>query len=83
MENGFVLLTVKETMWAEMLLDVLKDNHIPCASLPAHGGAGLAIRTGMHARHRIYVAEEYLPQAKDLMDILFSEVAILEEDLPE
>ena len=82
MENGFVLLTVKETMWAEMLLDVLKDNQIPCASLPARGGAGLAIRTGMQAQHRIYVAEEYLPQATDLMDMLFSEVSIVEEDLP-
>lgn len=83
MDNGFVLLTVKETMWAEMLLDVLRDNHIPCAELPAHGGVGLAIRSGVHSRRRIYVAEEYLSQAKDLMDILFSEVAILDEDLPE
>ena len=77
MNNGFVLLTEKEAMWAEMLMEVLKDNDIPCAAEPVYG-AGFTVRTGVKEWLKIYVPEEELEKAKDLYEILFSSESIRE-----
>ncbi len=78
MDSGYVLLIEKEEMWAQMLLQVLKDNQIPCTSLPVYG-AGFALKTGMQDRQKVYVPAEYLPQATELVEALFSDESILEE----
>ena len=82
MHNDYVFLTEKEEMWARMLLEVLKDNQIPCVSLPLYGAA-YALKTGTQDTLRIFVAPDSLQQAQELLDQLFSENSILEEDFPE
>ncbi|MGX8692679.1 MAG: putative signal transducing protein [Clostridia bacterium] len=72
MNGEFALLTEKEAMWAEMLAEVLRDNEIPCTSIPVHG-AGFSMRTGTPERLRIYVPEDRLDQARELMAALFPE----------
>ena len=46
MDNDYVLLAEKEEMWAKMLMEVLEDNGIRCASLPVKG-IGLSMRVGV------------------------------------
>ena len=77
MNGEYVLLIEKEEMWARMLIEILEDNHIPCASLPVHG-AGLSIKTGMQERLKVYVPEECFCQATELLEALFS-AEIVEE----
>ena len=36
MDNGYELLVEKEEMWAQMLMQVLQDNDIPCTALRSH-----------------------------------------------
>ena len=72
MDGKFAVLTEKETMWAEMLLEVLRDHEIPYAQLPVLGAA-FSMRTGTPERLRIYVPEDRLCQAQELMAALFSE----------
>lgn len=70
MNGEFVLLTEKEAMWAEMLMEVLRDNEVPCAAMPVVG-AGFSMRTGTPERLRVYVPEEKLEQAQELLEELF------------
>ena len=71
MDNEYKLLTEKEEMWAQMLMQVLRDNDSPCTALPVHGG-GFVLKTGMQDSLRVYVPAGKLPQATDLMQELFS-----------
>ena len=71
MDNEYKLLTEKEEMWAQMLMQVLRDNDIPCTALPVHGG-GFVLKTGMQDSLRVYVPADKLLQATDLMQELFS-----------
>ncbi|MCR5663859.1 MAG: DUF2007 domain-containing protein [Oscillospiraceae bacterium] len=68
--NQFQLLTEKEAMWAEMLMEVLKDNGVPCTAMPVFG-AGFSMRTGTPERLKIYVPREKIPDAQELMEELF------------
>ena len=70
MDGKFAVLTEKETMWAEMLLEVLRDHEIPYAQLPVLGAA-FSMRTGTPERLRIYVPADQLVQARELMAELF------------
>ena len=70
MDGKFAVLTEIETMWAEMLLEVLRDHEIPYAKLPVLGAA-FSMRTGTPERLRIYVPEDRLCQAQELMAELF------------
>ena len=79
MEDNFAVLTVQESMWAGMLMDVLADNGITATALPVLG-AGLALKTGMQEQLRIYVPREYLPQAQELLDALFNAECDLEDE---
>ena len=54
-----------------MLIEVLNDNNIPSVSRPVLGAA-LVIGTGMHERLRIFVPTEFLQQANELVEELFS-----------
>ena len=62
-----------------MLLDVLKDNGVPCTSLPVHG-AGMALKGGVMEEQKIYVPSNWFARAEELRDTLFSgqEVAFAE-----
>ena len=78
MEHDYVLLTEKEEMWAKMLIEVLEDNHIPCASLPVYGAA-LALKAGKQELLRVYVPSAWLQPATDLLQALFDAEPIEEE----
>ena len=80
MTDGYVLLAEKEEMWARMLMEVLEDNRIPCTAVPVYG-AGFTLKTGTQERLRIFVPRQYLPQAAELLEALFS-AEIIEEELP-
>ena len=79
MNGEYVFLTEKEEMWARMLIQVLEDHHVPCACLPVFG-AGFAAKTGSQDRLKVYVPANCLPQATALMEELFSEDSILEDE---
>ena len=79
MDNGYALLVEKEEMWAQMLMQVLEDNNVPCAALPVYG-AGFAIKTGTQERQKVYVPSENLPQATELLQELFSAEIVQDEE---
>ncbi len=70
MDSKFTLLTEHERMWAEMLIQVLKDHDIPVISEPVLG-AGFSIKTGAKERLKVFVPNEQCETAKDLMQQLF------------
>lgn len=78
MDNEFEFLIEKDAMFAQMLMQVLENNGIPCAAQPVYG-AGFTMRTGVQERLRIFVPAGAMEQAKDLADILFSPESIVEE----
>ncbi len=70
MNTDYELLVVKEKMWADMLMEVLKDNHIPCTALPVHG-AGMTLKTGIQEKLKIYVPSENKVKAEELLSEIF------------
>ena len=70
MNNGYELLAEKESMWAEMLEQVLKDHNIACVAVPVYG-AGLALKAGVQERLKIYVPAESKAGAEELLHELF------------
>lgn len=71
MTNGYKPLAEKEVMFAQMLMQVLQDNDIPCTALPVHG-VGFALKTGTQDRLNVYVPADRLEQASLLVKELFS-----------
>ena len=71
MRNDYELLAELETIWAEMLVQVLKDNAISYTAIPVYG-AGLTLRAGLKERMRIYVPSQSKAKAVDILDELFS-----------
>lgn len=69
---GFVQLTEKEAIWAEMLMEMLRNNGIPCISSPVYG-AGLVVSAGVRERRKVFVPTEHFIMASDLLDAFFSE----------
>ena len=69
-ETGFEFLVEKDTMWAETLMQALRDNEVPCAAVPVHG-AGLVMKTGMRERLRVFVAPEKVARAEEILEELF------------
>lgn len=70
MTAGYILLTEKEELWANMLVEVLRDNEIPCTTLPVYG-AGVVMRTGTPERLEVYVPIEHKASAETLLNELF------------
>ncbi len=70
--TNYEFLTEKETMWAEMLMQALKDNGIPYTATPVYG-AGLVMKAGMKERMKIYVPGENKAKAEEILERLFSE----------
>lgn len=71
MNTAYEFLVEKEVMWAEMLMQVLKDNKIPCTAVPVYG-AGLAINAGLRERLKVYVPKVAKAQADEILAELFS-----------
>ncbi|MBO5973538.1 MAG: hypothetical protein J6Q16_02445 [Clostridia bacterium] len=71
MKNDFELLTRKEAMWAQMLMQVLEDNGITAVSKPVCG-AGFSIKTGTPDFFDILVPKDSLSLAQELLEQLFS-----------
>ena len=71
MDADYVLLTEKEELWANMLMEVLKDNGIPCTAVPVHG-AGMVMRTGIQEKLKVYVSQEHKTRAEELLEELFA-----------
>ncbi|WP_322171270.1 hypothetical protein [Acutalibacter caecimuris] len=65
-QAGYEFLTEKETMWAEMLMQLLQGSDIPCTALPVYG-AGLVMRTGMRERLRVFVPAGQKAQAEEIL----------------
>ena len=70
MSTDYVPFVEKEAMWAKMLIEVLKDNHIPYVSQPVYG-AGFTLKTGTQERLRVLVPAEYKEKANKLLQELF------------
>ncbi len=77
MENGYEFLTEKEEMWAKMLVEVLKNNDIPCITMPVYG-AVITIKTAVHEILQVYVPADKMQEATDLVQQLFSEDSVVE-----
>ena len=77
MDNDYVLLAEKEEMWARMLMEVLEDNEISCASLPVMG-IGLSMRVGVQDSLKVFVPAKDLQRASELLQELFSSESIFE-----
>lgn len=72
MSADYVRLTEQEQMWAEMLMEILKDQQIPCTAVPVYG-AGMALRAGVRERWKVYVPAAQKEQAEQAMQGLFPE----------
>ncbi len=68
MNHSFELLTEMDAMWAELLLEVLKNNNIPCTSLPIYG-AGMTLRGGKLERLQIFVPQGEKEKALEILDV--------------
>ena len=70
--RDFCCLTEREEIWAKLLLEIFQDNGIPAAQLPVLG-AGVALKSGVARRCRIFVPYERLEEAGDLMRLALGE----------
>ena len=72
MGNKYEFLLEKDALWADICMQVLRENGIPCEAFPV-SGAGMVIRGGVQERLRIFVPVEKLPEAATLMEDLFTQ----------
>ena len=66
------LLVEKDAIWADILMQVLKENGIPCTAFPVYG-AGVVLRAGVQERMKLYVPADQKQQAAAIMEDLFAE----------
>ena len=71
MDDGYVLLTEQESMWAEMLVQILKYNSIACTTMPVYG-TGMVMKTGIQERLKVYIQQKDMETAKKLLCELFA-----------
>lgn len=79
MNNEFEMLAEMDAPWADVLMQILRGNEIPCTARPLRG-AGLVTLTGGQERYQIFVSPERLDQAKALLEDL--DPAAVEEEAP-
>ncbi len=70
MDNPFILLADKEKMWAEMLIEALKNEGVPCVSFPVYGAA-MALKMMGCERLKVYVPQEEKEKAQTVLLSLF------------
>ena len=66
------LLVEKDAIWADILMQVLKENGIPCTAFPVYG-AGVVLRAGVQERMKLFVPADQKQQAAAIMEDLFAE----------
>lgn len=66
----FVQLTEKEAVWAEVLIEMLRNNGIPCISSPIYG-AGLVVSAGVQERRKVCVPADCYQTASELLQAFF------------
>lgn len=69
-DADYCFLTVQDEMWAGMLAEILTDNGVPYQMIPTYG-AGLAMKTGVMERQKIYVPYEKYDLAQRLFEEAF------------
>ena len=74
MAERFEFLVEKEAVWADMLMQILKQNGIVCTATPVYG-AGLTMYTGAQDRLKVYVPAECKADAEEILQAFFSEEA--------
>ena len=72
MDQPYVFLVEKDVLWANVLMQELKSNNIPCVAFPVHG-AGMVLRGGAQERLKVHVPEHLKAQAEEMMEDLFAE----------
>ena len=72
MSASFEFLAEKDAIWADMLMQILRENNIFCKAVPVFG-AGLVMAAGVKERMKIYVPAESLIPAIELMEAFFPE----------
>lgn len=70
--KDYCFLAEKEEMWAKMLQELLRNNHIPAALLPTLG-AVVSLKSGQMVRYQVFVPYASLEQAKALLQMAFGE----------
>ena len=58
-------------MWAEMFMEILRNNHIPCTAFSSQD-IGISIKTGMRRGLKIFVPADKKLQAEELLEEIFS-----------
>ena len=71
MSERYELLGEMDEAWADMFMEVLKDNGIPCTSMP-HFGFAMTAKGGMPEARRIFVPSGCMERARELREEMFS-----------
>lgn len=71
MSSGLELLTTLDQLWADILMQTLRENGIPCRAVPVYG-AGLVVSAGVQEQLKVYVPGANLARAQSLMQDLLS-----------
>ena len=71
MPASYQFLLEKDALWADICMQVLRENGIPCEAFPV-SGTGAILRGGLQERLRILVPADKLPEATMLMEDLFA-----------
>lgn len=72
MDEEYELLTEKEKIWAEMYIQLLKQNGIRYMVIPVNG-IGLSMKIGSQDFFKIYVASSEKKKAEDLIKETFKQ----------
>lgn len=73
LENDYCYLVEKDTLWAEMLKEILDKKNIPYI-VSATYGAGLSIKMGIYSeKYNFYVPYIYLDKARQIIETMFRE----------
>ena len=72
MTQQYEFLVEKDAIWADILMQVLKENGIPCTAFPVYG-AGVVLRAGVQERMKLFVPADQKQQAAAIMEDLFAE----------
>ncbi len=79
-QDDMCLLCEKDAIWAEMLMQALKNDGIPVSSKSVLG-AGLAATVGLLTdRIKLFVPLSRLEDAKEVMEQMFSEENYIEQE---
>lgn len=70
MKENYELLVEKEEIWAKMYIQLLEQNSINYQAIPVNG-AGLSMTTGTQDYLKIYIPQQDLKKAQELINTYF------------